>query len=398
MFFGTRNKLKEIIVQLERVAFGDPELKINVYSHGQIGKLVEEINNALSVLDEKIARLNKENNQAKAILNNMVEGVIAVNKDSRVISINPMVEELFNIDKKDMEGKLFLEAIRNNDISDLIDKVLENGEFVSQELTMILPVNKTFEVNASPIFQEEKVNGCLVVLHDITEIRKLEKVRSDFIANISHELKTPLTSIKGFVETLLEGALDDKENSREFLKIIQRHTDRLNSLINDLLQLSYLESKEVNLTKEDFQLRSLLNTIISGFTTQLNKKNIKLINEIAPDIMAEADKEKIQQVFTNLIDNAIKFNKENGNIKIYARKDQNGIKVTVEDSGLGLPEKDIPRIFERFYRVDKARSRELGGTGLGLAIVRHAVELHGGAVGVESTEGLGSKFWFTLPQ
>jgi len=223
-------------------------------------------------------------------------------------------------------------------------------------------------------------------------------MRSDFVANVSHELKTPLTSIKGFVETLLEGALDDKENNRNFLKIIYDHTERLNNLVEDLLSLSHLESKEIILNKKSFNLRQQLEEAISTFKAQLKKNGIEVKNELPISISVTADQDRMEQVFTNLIDNAIKFNKEKGAIRIYIQEVNGKIKVFVEDKGIGIPEKDIPRIFERFYRVDKARSRELGGTGLGLSIVKHIVELHGGNVGVESAEGLGSKFWFTIPK
>jgi two-component system phosphate regulon sensor histidine kinase PhoR len=198
------------------------------------------------------------------------------------------------------------------------------------------------------------------------------------------------------VETLLEGALDDKENNRNFLKIIQNHAERLNSLVNDLLSLSYLESKNISLEINDVNLSRVADEVILGFGSQLRKKRIEVVNGLAPDILVKADEERIKQVFTNLIDNALKFNREKGAIKIYSEEFNGKIRVIVEDSGIGIPEKDIPRIFERFYRVDKARSRELGGTGLGLSIVKHIVELHGGMVGVESSEGSGSRFFFTL--
>jgi two-component system phosphate regulon sensor histidine kinase PhoR len=226
----------------------------------------------------------------------------------------------------------------------------------------------------------------------------LETMRKDFVANVSHELKTPLTSIKGFVETLLEGALDDKENNRNFLKIIQDHTERLNKLVDDLLSLSHLESKEIILEKENIPLWQLVDKVIQGFKAQLKKKGVEVKNELPQGLFLNADKDRLEQVFTNLIDNAIKFNKEKGSIWIYSETAGNTIKIAIEDSGLGIPQKDIPRIFERFYRVDKARSRELGGTGLGLSIAKHVIELHNGSIAVESTEGFGSKFFFTLPK
>ena len=391
-----KKQIESIIDTLNKISAGDLKQEINIYS-GDVGRLAESINTVTENLTEKIDKLEKENSRVHAILNSMIEGVIAVDKDARILSVNPTVEKIFNILKQDAEGRFFLESIPNNDIFEVIDGVLKKGEVVSRELSIVLPVQKVFQVNASPIFENGRISGGIVVIHDVTEIRKLERMRSDFVANISHELKTPLTSIKGFVETLLEGALNDKENSRNFLKVIQEHTDRLNNLINDLLDLSYLESKEAKLETEKVNIRDLFDRVLSGFKSQLKKKNIEVQNDLPSELTADIDRGKIEQVLTNLIDNAIKFNKENGFIKIYSRNPDNKVKITIEDSGAGIPEKDITRIFERFYRVDKARSRELGGTGLGLSLVKHIVELHGGTAGVDSTEGLGSRFYFFLP-
>jgi two-component system phosphate regulon sensor histidine kinase PhoR len=328
----------------------------------------------------------------------MIEGVIVVDKSGRISSLNRTIERIFGVSQAGAENKFFLEIIPNNDIFEIVNTVLKKGEFVSRELNLVWPIEKVFQVNASPIFEKNAVNSCLLAVHDMTEIRRLETMRRDFVANVSHELKTPLTSIKGFIETLLEGALEDKENSRNFLKIIQDHAERLNNLINDLLDLSHLESKEIRLEKAEVNLRALSDDILNAFKSHLKKKAITAVNDLPATLAIQADKPKIEQVLTNLIDNAIKFNKEKGSIRIYAQDSQDTIKVTVEDSGTGIPPKDVPRIFERFYRVDKARSRSLGGTGLGLSIVKHIVELHGGSVGVESTEGLGSKIFFTLPK
>lgn len=360
--------------------------------------LREELNSKIEKLNERLHQLEDEYSKAQAILSSMAEGVIAVDKDTKVLSINPSVEKIFGVSKDETEGKLFLEVIRNNDISEVISDVLKNANFLSKELSLVWPVQKTFQINATPIFSENAISGCLVVIHDVTEIRRLEKMRSDFVANVSHELRTPLTAIKGFVETLLGGALEDKEHNRRFLEIIQEHAERLNNLINDLLDLSSVESKQLELEIEEFSLAELTQKVLSGFRGQLNKKNIEARNDLSKGELIKADKVRIEQVLTNLIDNAIKFNKENGIVKIYSRESTGIMEVIVEDSGVGIPQKDILRIFERFYRVDKARSRELGGTGLGLSIIKHIVELHGGSVGVESTEGLGSKFWFAIPR
>jgi two-component system phosphate regulon sensor histidine kinase PhoR len=377
---------------------GDFSRRILAPSRDEIGELAGTLNQMAQGLEDKVKEIQAQNQKLAAIFNSMIEGIIVVDKSAGIISINPTIEKIFGISKKEAKGRIFMETIRNNDIAEVISNVLENGLPLSKEVSLVLPVRKIFEVNAAPVYDNGFVSGCLVVIHDITEIRKLETVRSDFVANASHELKTPLTSIQGFVETLLEGALDDKENNRNFLKIIQDHANRLNNLIEDLLSLSHLESREITLDKRGLNLREQFEKVISGFESRLKKMNICVKNDLTAGISINADAQRIEQVITNLIDNAIKFNKENGFIRIYAREANGLITIFVEDSGIGIPARDIPRIFERFYRVDKARSRELGGTGLGLSIVKHIIELHNGSAGVESNEGLGSKFWFILPQ
>ncbi len=359
-------------------------------------KRIRELNDCLSNLSGKISDLEKQRTTIEAIIASMVEGVIAVNTDTKILSLNPSIEKMFGISESEARGKFFLEVIRNNDIAAVIDESLKNAEFISRELTLVWPVQKTIQVNASPILENNILSGCVLVIHDITEIRKLEMMRRDFVANVSHELRTPLTSIKGFVETLLDGAVDDKQNSRDFLRIIQEHANRLDNLINDLLDLARLESKDIKTESEMVDLKVLADEVLTGLRAQLKNKSIIAKNELAAGLFVKADKDKMHQVLTNLLDNAIKFNKDGGSIKIYQQDLGHENKIFVEDSGIGIAAKDISRIFERFYRVDKARSRQLGGTGLGLSIVKHIIELHGGSVGVESIEGLGSKFWFVL--
>jgi len=389
--------INRIIYASRKFSKGDFHHRIFVNSGDELGELAETLNGMAQDIEEKIGLVEIKNQQLQAIFRSMVEGIMVFDKQSAFVTMNPSIERMFGIDQSRVEGKTFLEVIPNNDIADVISHVLTTGSVVSRELALVWPIHIILQLNAAPIKKGSAVTGCLIVAHDMTEIRKLETMRTDFVANVSHELKTPLTSIKGFVETLLEGALDDKENAAHFLQIIREHTDRLNNLINDLLDLSYLESKGLAIQTAPVELKTLVDNVISGFTVSLNKKSVEARNEIPGDVVAAIDKAKIEQVFTNLIDNAIKFNKEKGSLVVSARKSEGKLIVSVKDSGLGIPGKDIPRIFERFYRVDKARSRELGGTGLGLAIVKHIVELHGGAVGVKSTEGLGSEFSFTLP-
>lgn len=398
MAAGTIKSVNNMIKVSRKFSQGDFSKRILCRSGDEVEELALTLNRMAEDIENKIGEIRIQNQKLAAIFNSMIEGIILVDKEGRIVSINPAAEKMFDITKKDGKGRLFLDAIRNTDMSELINTALKNERSVWSDITIIYPVHRVFEISINPIFEKNAINGCLAVIHDATEIKRLETIRSDFVANVSHELKTPLTSIKGFVETLLEGALDDKENNRKFLKIINDHVQRLDSLVNDLLTLSHLESKEIAIKKSAILFRPQVEEIISGFKSQLEKKEITIKNELLSDIEVEADKDRIEQVLTNLIDNAIKFNKKKGAIRIYANETNNDVKITVEDSGSGIPIKDINRIFERFYRVDKARSRELGGTGLGLSIVKHIIGLHGGKVGVESIEGFGSKFWFTLPK
>lgn len=390
--------IDKVVRVSRKFAEGDISGRIIHDTDDEIGDLAADLNKMAESVEKKISTVEMQNQRLEAIFNSMIEGVIKVDRTGRISSVNPAVERMFGILDKDVKGKFFLEAVRNNDISDIISGVLEHGRSMSGEVNLVWPIRGVFRINAVPVFDSgAAAEGCLVVIHDITEIRKLETIRRDFVANVSHELKTPLTSIKGFVETLLEGALDDKKNNRDFLKIIQDHAERLDKLVDDLLSLSRIESKGITLGTCELDLARIFEDVIPAFMSQLKKKNITVRNGLTGKLVVIGDKDKIGQVFINLIDNAIKFNRENGYIKVYEQRTGGEIKIIVEDSGTGIPEKDRPRIFERFYRVDKARSRELGGTGLGLSIVKHIIELHGGKVGVESVEGLGSKFWFTLP-
>lgn len=393
----TIEPINKMIQVSRKFSEGDFSRRIIQKPNDEIGELAATLNKMAEEMERKIKEIGTQNQKLAAIFNSMIEGIIVVDNAQRIVSVNPTIEKIFGVAGSEIEGSLFLEAIRNNDLAAVISDALKKAGSVRGETTIVYPVRKVFEVSATPIFDDKKVIGCLAVIHDITELRKLETVRSDFVANVSHELKTPLTSIKGFVETLLEGAIDDRENNRAFLKIIREHTERLDALVNDLLVLSSLESKEMSLDKNSINLKPQVEEIILGFRSQLNKKGITVNIDLPPSLTIKADKNRIGQVFTNLIDNAIKFNKEKGLIKIYNGELVGKLKIIVEDSGVGIPVKDMPRIFERFYRVDKARSREFGGTGLGLSIVKHIIELHNGSVGVESVEGFGSKFWFTLP-
>ncbi|MBU4305152.1 MAG: cell wall metabolism sensor histidine kinase WalK [Candidatus Omnitrophica bacterium] len=394
----TVKPVQRVLQASRRFSAGDFSRRIIYTAGDEIGELGATLNKMAQEIEDRMKETAQQRQQLTAMFESMVEGIIVVDKQSNIVSANPAVEKIFGFRRENVQGRFFLEAIRNNDIAGIIMEVLEQGVSLSREIAILLLQRKIFQVNAAPISENNAVCGCVVVVHDISEMRRLETMRRDFIANASHELKTPLTSITGFVETLLNGALEDKKHNRDFLLIIQKHAQRLNNLVNDLLSLSHLESKSIVLEKGNYNLHRQMEEILSGFKVQIDKKALDVKNELPQSLMATVDREQIGHVFTNLIDNAVKFNKDNGFLKIYAEEEPDKIRITVENSGEGIPAKDIPRIFERFYRVDKARSHKLGGTGLGLSIVKHIVELHAGTVGVESTEGFGAKFWFTLPR
>lgn len=394
----TIKPINRMIQVSRKFSEGDFSRRVIVGSQDEIGELAGTLNKMAQDIQDKIKEANTRNQQLVAVFNSMVEGVMVVGRNGHIISVNPAIEKAFGLSVSEVVGRMVLEAIRNNDIAEIIREVLEKGKPLSREINLFLPVRKVFQVNATPVFDDEQGQGAMVVMHDITNLRRLEIMRSDFVANVSHELKTPLTSIKGFIETLLGGAIEDKEHNRNFLKIIQDHAQRLQSLVEDLLSLAHLESREIVFEKNEFGLRAQVEEVLAGFRSQLRNKSLETRNAIPDGLWVSGDKGRLTQVFTNLIDNAIKFNKNNGFVEISSQDLGDQIKIAVVDSGIGIPEKDIPRIFERFYRVDKARSRELGGTGLGLSIVKHIIERHQGQVGVESTEGLGSKFWFTFPK
>jgi two-component system phosphate regulon sensor histidine kinase PhoR len=394
----TIEPINRMIHVSRRFSEGDFARRIIQAPDDEIGQLAETLNRMAGDIEDKIKEVRSQNQRLEAVFNSMVEGVLVVDRSSRIVSANAAIEKMFGVPDKASEGRLLLDVIRNNDIASLVNAAIDKGEAVSAEAEIVYPVSRIIRVNATPLFDGAAVGGCLAVVHDMSETRRLETVRSDFVANVSHELKTPLTSIKGFVETLREGAIDDKENGPAFLKIIQDHTDRLDRLVDDLLALAHIESREMELRRGKFDLRKLADDIIPGFRSQMARKRVEVKDELPAGAIVNADRERVGQVLTNLIDNAIKFNRDGGSVRIYCADSDGAVKVTVEDSGCGIPAKELGRIFERFYRVDKARSRDLGGTGLGLSIVKHIVELHGGSVGVESSEGLGSKFWFTLPR
>ncbi len=342
----------------------------------------------------------KRRGQLKALLDSMVEGVIVLDAQGKIILLNASIESIFGFKEEEFLEHPLIEAIRNPELDKFLKEVLESRRIRELELEMVSPVEKIFKIRA--VFygkQDEEIRGLLVIFNDMTALRKLERSKAEFVANVSHELRTPLASIKGFVETLRDGGLEDKKNSIRFLEIIESNVTRLELLINDILELSKMDSGKIALNKKGVNLKVLVEKTLEIMKPLIKKKNLAVEVKLdAKYAEMRADQGMLEQVFLNLLDNAVKFNKYGGLIKISGEIIESMYKVSVSDTGMGIPAEDLPRIFERFYRVDKGRAREPGGTGLGLSIVKHIIELHGGTVEVKSKNGEGSIFSFTLPK
>ena len=312
--------------------------------------------------------------------------------------LNPAAKKLFGLQSGDISGRPFLEVLRHSLLNDVLAQTLNERRVVQKEITLHAPEERVVSVHALPVDYGQGQTGVLAALHDITELRKLENIRREFVANVSHELKTPLTSIKGYVETLLDGAINDPEHNQEFLKTIQEHTNNLSQLIDDILDLSAIEAQRVNYRFEAVSVKEVVDRIVKALDPMAKAKKVAVMID-KPDTLpkARADREKLAQIVINLIDNAIKFNKPGGEVRLHAEPNGTTLKVQVTDTGRGIPPEDLPRVFERFYRGDKSHSHEVPGTGLGLAIVKHLVEAHKGTITAQSTPGQGSTFQFTLP-
>jgi two-component system phosphate regulon sensor histidine kinase PhoR len=326
----------------------------------------------------------------------MAEAVVAVDNKSRVLAVNPALVSLFKVELP-AEGKFLLEILRHHPIQEIVSSVLERGAPRAEEVALFAPLELIFEVHAAPLLEEGRPIGALAVLHDITRLRKLENIRREFVANVSHELRTPVSAIKGFAETLREGALEDPKHRLEFVRSIEEYADRLAGLVDGLLELSAIESGQRGPKKEPVSLLAIARDCARELKPLAERRKVRFEIPSAQDASVAADPGQMRRVFMNLLGNAVKFNKEGGWVRVRRQDAQGKAVFFVEDSGVGIDARDLPRVIERFFRADKSRSSETGGTGLGLSIVKHIVEAHGGAVGVESRLGEGSVFHFSVP-
>lgn len=333
-----------------------------------------------------------------AIFNSMIEAVIVVDLGGRIVSLNRAARTMLNA-QGDVLGQSVIEAFRRHEISDVVQQVARQKQVLDVEVCLAGIEPRYLRVNAVALSGGDGIyDGAVLVFHEVTRLKQLENTRQEFVANVSHELRTPLSLIKGYVETLLDGAKDNPEVQTKFLHVIEKHADRLAYLIEDLLLLSKLDSGQVVLNLQTTGMRSEIQHVLDDLQSKAAERRVTLLNEFPADIEAPADADRLQQVLFNLIDNAIKYGRTEGSVVVGGSRLADGrVETWVRDDGPGIPPDARERVFERFYRVDKARSREQGGTGLGLSIVKHIVQAHGGEVRVDGELGKGTTFFFTLP-
>ena len=363
----------------------------------ELGALARSLDRAAAQHRELVERLSLESARRDAILASMVEGVLAVDNELRVIFCNQSFAHAAGVNGPVTERLPLLELVRDPELLDTLTQVLATGQPAKRRLELSTGSGRAFEVQVAPLAAPSN-RGAIAILHDVSDLERLERVRKDFVANVSHELRTPLTAIRGYAETLLDGALDDQENNRRFLEVIRAHAIRLNNIASDLLTLSELESGKPLAEAERVSLAAALESALHTVEAEARIREIKIHCGPLAEAFLMGDRMRLEQALINLLDNAIKFNRPGGEVFVASGPAEGGqVRVSVSDTGVGIPSEDLSRIFERFYRADKARSREMGGTGLGLAIVKHIVERMQGSVQVESTLGKGSTFTLFFP-
>ncbi len=382
--------MARIAAQIGRGEFGR---RVPVTSRDEVGELASVMNDMAVRIEGELKSVAAEKNRLDTILRGMGEGLMVADAAGVITLTNPAFRALFDL-REDVEGKPLIDISRHPSLRDSFKRVVETKTEHTDEIMLPLGKGKTLFTHWVPLLENERLRGVVAVFHDISDLKQLEKVRRDFVANVSHELRTPVTVIKGCAETLLTGAMvTDPERAATFLEKINRHADRLASLIADLLTLSELESGETLPDLAPVTIAGVAAHVATLLEEKARKKGIRVdLGSLAGAPQVLAHRGKLEQVLVNLLDNAIKYTPDNGTITLSAASEGDMVVIRVADTGIGIPPADLPRIFERFYRVDAARSRDQGGTGLGLAIVKHIIQLHGGRVSVESTPGRGSTF------
>lgn len=399
-FFVGRSLVTKVR-RLKRVADGlagtAPE-PISIYDPGEaLSGLERSLTTVAQELHALVDSLRFESARRQAILANMAEGVLAVDPDLRVTFCNQAFLRAVQFRGENFEGLSLLELVRDPELHDLVRSVVASGKLGKLRMKLSPATTRVFDVQATAIAMAAG-HGAIVIFHDITDLERLEQVRKDFVANVSHELRTPLAGIIGYAETLLDGALDDEANREQFVEIIRANAVRLGSIAADLLVLSELESGADAQEQETIAVRGVVESVLLTVESEARERNVSLARDSMEDLYVAGSRLRLEQAVLNLVANAIKFNRAGGEVRVGVKREASGaVAITVADTGVGIPYQDLPRIFERFYRVDKARSRAVGGTGLGLSIVKHVVERMKGTVGVESQLGRGTTFTIRLP-
>jgi len=384
----------------EHFARGDLLHRLPETDLEEIGSLADALNQMAAQLDDRIKTIINQRNELEAILSSMEEGVIAFDMDERIININQSAARIFETIPKDMLNRSIQEVIRNPELQQFVTQALSSTDHLEGDITLYRGGERIIYLHSTSLRDSSGDQiGVLVVMNNVTQVRRLENMRRDFAANVSHEIKTPLTAIKGFVETLCHGSVKNHEEIERFLSIIEKHVNRLTAILEDLISLSRIEQddekKAIKLQKNP--IKNVLQTAIGNCREKADLKDITIDQVCEENILAMIDPPLLEQAIVNLLDNAIKYSDEGSSVHVSAFQKDDSIIISVQDHGIGITKEHFPRIFERFYRADKARSRKLGGTGLGLAIVKHISQAHGGYATVESTPGKGSTFSLHLP-
>jgi two-component system phosphate regulon sensor histidine kinase PhoR len=392
--------LLEMRIAAKRFSSGNFKTKIFPPKDKELKSLADSLNSMAVQLDEKINIISEQRNTQQAVLESMKEGVIAVDYNEKIVFMNKTAEDILGIQNADHTGKSIQEVIRVYDVHKFIKEIIRTGGYTEAEIIIRHETEQVLQLTGTVLYDaEQKQIGVLLVINDITNLKHLDTLKRDLVANVSHELKTPITTIKGFLETLREGGVNEPGKTDRFLEIIYKNTERLNYIVEDLLTLSRLEQGEEQ-RKLKYQVENIFSILKSSaeiYELRAKEKNIKIEINCSAGITAEVDRLLMEQALSNLLDNAIKYSNNNTKITLSADVKDSMLTLVVKDEGFGIAKEHFPRLFERFYRVDKARSRDDGGTGLGLAIVKHIAQVHGGTIEVDSSPGKGSIFIITIP-
>lgn len=396
--------LDSIIATSKEIAKGNYKKRVDITSKDELGQLASTYNEMADTLDETLSGIMDKNVRVDTVINSMIDGIIAIDSNNKIMIINTVACQIFGIKHgPGIIGKNLIDVTRNVKVNSLLRDTIRNNEALTDEIMIFSPANnsdKIFKIYTNPIKSiDSKVqnSGGVITLHDVTSVKKLEQIRTEFVSNVTHELKTPLTSIRGFVETLKSGAIEDTAVATKFLDIIDIEAERLYILITDILQLSEIEGMKGDKDIQKNSLNQIIEEVLLILEPTAAKKNVTVEIHQQPDIFIMANRNRIKQMLINLVDNAIKYNVDGGSVFVKAERANGKIVMSIRDTGIGIPEQHHARVFERFYRVDKGRSRNMGGTGLGLSIVKHIVNLYNGDIRISSEAGKGTEFIIQLP-